>query len=55
MNTTNININSNIFNEEPTIYDQDFEDQAMMAMQDIGLPEDEAEAMLDDYLYMFGL
>ena len=30
--------------------DEDFEEQAMSAMKELGLPEDEAERMLEDYL-----
>jgi len=41
--------------DDNEVLDKDFEEQALAVMQDIGLPEDEAEAMLDDYLYMFGL
>ena len=29
--------------------DVEFDDQAMKAMKDLGLPEDEAEMMLEDY------
>jgi len=30
--------------------DETFEEMAMSAMKELGLPEDEAEAMLEDYL-----
>lgn len=33
-------------------HDEEFRDQAMAAMHEIGLPEDEAEMMLED---MFGI
>ena len=29
--------------------DEDFQDMAMSAMMDLGLPEDEAEVLLEDY------
>lgn len=32
-------------------HDEEFQDQAMAAMMDLGLPEDEAEVLLEDYLY----
>ena len=32
------------------LHDSEFEDQALSAMDEIGLPEDEAEEMLEDYL-----
>jgi len=33
--------------------DEDFNQEAMSAMMDLGLPEDEAEILLEDYNVMF--
>jgi len=38
---------------ENEVLDQAFQEQALAVMEDIGLPEDEAEMLLEDYMFMF--
>jgi len=40
----------NYINPDKGIYDEKFEEQAMDAMIELGLPEDEAERMLEDFI-----
>ena len=36
--------------EKELYEDEEFQDMAMGAMMDLGIPEDEAEVLLEDYL-----
>ena len=39
--------------EEKVEYDEEFREQAISALLDLGLPEDEAEMQVDDYIEDF--
>jgi len=41
--------------DDNEVLDKDFEEQALAVMEDIGIPQDEAGNLLQDYMYMFGI